>query len=189
MSPTFRAPLVALAASIGLIGTYLAFGGATFDPAEVADPCETRDAALLEQRDLFEAIALSSLDGAACELGVPREELALAIADEDATDEFAAENGINSERIEDAVRAGLIRAVDDAAAAGRIDGLEESILRRVAENAPVGPTIDALRALPGDDDIQALLERIGQLEGLEIPGIGQLPTLDQLPEELQDLIP
>lgn len=180
MSRAWHAPLAAIAASIGLIAVYLAFGGATYDPAEVADPCEQRDLTLLEDRDLFETIALSSLDGAACELGVPREELALALASEEATAEFAAEHGIDSDEVEDAVRAGLVRAVDDAAASGRIDGVEEAILRQIAENAPVGPAIEALQALSGDDSVQGLLEQLGGLRELEVPGDGRLPSLDDV---------
>lgn len=185
MSDAWRAPLVAIAASIGLIGVYLAFGGASYDPADVADPCETRDEVLLDERDTFELIALSSLDGAACELQVSREELTLALADEEATAAFASEYGISEGDIEVAVRAGLVRAVDDAAATGRIDGLEETILREVAERAPVGAAIEALQALPGDDSVQGLLEQLGELEGLELPSLSDIPGAD----ELGDLLP
>lgn len=174
MSEGFRAPLVAIAASIGLIGVYLAFGGASYDPAPVADPCEQRDAALLEERALFEGIALSSLDGAACELGVSREELTVALAGEEATAAFAETYGVGEEEIEDAVRAGLERAVDDAAAAGRVDGIEETILREIAERAPVGPAIEGLQALPGDDGVQGLIELLGQISQGEIPSLGGL---------------
>ena len=177
MSAGLRAPLVALAASIGLIGAYLAFGGASYDPASVADPCEQRDVTLLEDRELFEGIALSSLDGAACDLRVSREELTLALADEEATQEFAEAYGIGEEEIEDAVRAGLERAVDDAAAAGRIDGIEETLLREIAERAPVGPAIAGLQALPGDDSAQGLITLLGEISGGEIPGIGDLEGL------------
>lgn len=185
MSPQLRAPLIALAASIGLIGVYLAFGGAAYDPAEVADPCESREVTLLQERDLFETIALSGLDGAACELGVEREALALALTDEEATAAFAEEYGIGPDEIESAVRAGLARAVDDAAAAGRVDGIEESILRQIAANAPVGPTISALQAISGDDSVQALLEQLGSFQDLGLPGTDDIPGLD----ELDGLIP
>jgi hypothetical protein len=187
MSAAIRAPLMALAMSIGLIATYLAFGGATYDPAEVASPCEARDSALTVERDLFEGIALSSLDGAACDLGVSREELALALANEEATADFAELHDIDSDAVNDAVRAGLERAVDDAAAAGRIDGIEEAVLRAVAQNAPVGPAIDALRALPGEDSTQALLEQLGGLGELsdDVPALEDLPGYD----EIDGLIP
>jgi len=182
MPPRLRAPLIALAASIGLIGVYLAFGGATYDPAGVADPCQQRASAADPNRPLFEAIALSALDGAACELGVSREELALALTDEAATDRFAAEHQISEDDLEDAVRAGLVRAVDDAAAAGRIDGIEEALLRQLAAHAPIGALITALQALPGDDSINSLLEQLGSVAGSDLP---DLPGL----EDLGDLLP
>lgn len=186
MPPSMRAPLIALAASIGLIGVYLAFGGATYDPAAVADPCEQRESAADPSRSLFEAIALSALDGAACELGVSREQLALALADEDATTQFAETYEISEDDIEDAVRAGLVRAVDDAAAAGRIDGLDEELLRQLAEHAPVGALIAALQALPGDDSIQGLIDQFSSITGTDLPGLpSDLPGLD----DLNDLLP
>jgi hypothetical protein len=172
MGDRSRAPLIALAASIGLIAVYVAFGGGSFTPAATADPCQTRADAVLESRGVFEGIALSALDGAACELHVSREELALALADSTATEEFAAAHGIDTDDVDAAVRAGLERAVDDAAAAGRIDGLEESILRQVARYAPIGPAISGLQALSDDDSVQGLLEELGGLTELQIPGIG-----------------
>jgi hypothetical protein len=183
MGDRSRAPLIALAASIGLIGVYLAFGGGSYTPAATADPCQTRDQAVLDERGIFEGIALSALDGAACQLHVSREELALALADEQATEEFAAAHDIDSEAVDDAVRAGLERAVDDAAAAGKIDGLEESILRQVARYAPVGPAIDGLQSLSGDDSVQGLIRELGGITDQQIPGIGDagnLPDLGQL---------
>lgn len=183
MPPHLRAPLVALAASIGLIAVYLAFGGATYDPAGVADPCQQRASATDPDRPLFEAIALSALDGAACELGVSREELALALTDEAATQRFADAHDISEADLESAVRAGLVRAVDDAAAAGRIDGFDETVLRTLAEHAPVGALIKALQALPGDDSIQGLLEQLGALSDLDLsdlPGLSDIPGLGDL---------
>lgn len=176
-----RAPLIALAASLGLIAVYVAFGGGSYAPTATADPCQTRDEAVLEERGVFEGIALSALDGAACQLHVSREELALALADPEATDEFAAAHDIDSAAVDDAVRAGLERAVDDAAAAGKIDGLEESILRQVARYAPVGPAIDGLQSLSGDDSVQGLIEQLGGITDLQLPGLGgSAGAIDQL---------
>jgi hypothetical protein len=172
-----RAPLIALAASIGLIGVYVAFGGGSFTPTATADPCQARENATLESRGTFEGIALSALDGAACQLHVSREELALALADGAATEQFAAAHGIDADDVDAAVRAALERAVDDAAAAGRIDGLEESILRQVALYAPIGPAISALQALSDDDSVQGLLEELGGVSELQIPGVGGLDQL------------
>lgn len=188
MPAHLKAPLIALAASIGLIGVYIAFGGATYTPASVQNPCQERESATDPSRPLFEAIALSTLDGAACDLGVPREELTLALADEGSTQDFADLYDITEEDIEDAVRAGLVRSVDDAAAAGRIDGIDEEILRYLAENAPTGALITALQALPGDDSINSLLEQLGGIPNLDLPS---LPTPSDIPglDELNDLLP
>ena len=185
MNERIKAPLVAIAASLGLIAAYLAFGGATYDPAEVADPCETRDVTTLQERDLFEAIALSSLDGAACELQVSREELTLALADEQATEEFAEARGIEPEQVEDAVQAGLVRAVEDAEAAGEVDGFEAELLHEIAERVPVGLAIDGLQSLSDDDSVQGLLELLGGFEGVDLPSLSDLPSTD----ELEDLLP
>ena len=73
-----RAVALSVAASAVLIVVYLALGGASYAPAKVADPCATRDwrdpQGLAE---VGEQIVLSGLDGAACELGVSREEMAV----------------------------------------------------------------------------------------------------------------
>ena len=72
--------LVALGLVAAVVVPYLALGGASFEPTPVADPCQARD--WRDPGDLSEAleqIVLSALDGAACELGVSREELVLAV--------------------------------------------------------------------------------------------------------------
>ena len=54
MGERSRAPLAALAASIGLIGVYVAFGGGTYEPAKTEDPCQTRDQSVLDERGIFD---------------------------------------------------------------------------------------------------------------------------------------
>jgi hypothetical protein len=191
MGERSRAPLAALAASLGLIGVYIAFGGASYEPAKVDDPCQTRSQSVLDERGVFEGIALSALDGAACQLHVSREELTLALADSQTTEQFATAHGIDADQIDAAVRAGLERAVDDAAAAGKIDGLQESILRRIAEYAPVGPAISGLQAISDDDSVQGLIEELGKLTDVQIPGIGNLQDMSGIPgaDQLQQLFP
>ena len=74
----------AAALSLLLAVVYLAAGGGSYEPTPVADPCEPR--AWTEPGDLEETAQqffLSALDGAACELGVSREELAAALATEE----------------------------------------------------------------------------------------------------------
>ncbi len=86
----------AVLASVVLVGAYLAAGGAGYEPTPVADPCAPRawtaPQSLEEDAQQF---LLSALDGAACELGVSREELAAALPTEQSRQEFAAEHGID----------------------------------------------------------------------------------------------
>jgi len=87
--------LAALAASVALVAVYLAAGGSDYEPTPVAGPCEPREWRSPEGvEESAEQFALSALDGAACELGVSRETLAVALATPDAREEFAAEYGI-----------------------------------------------------------------------------------------------
>jgi hypothetical protein len=140
--------LVAVGLVAAVLVPYLALGGASYEPTPVADPCETRgwrDPGDVEE--VLEQIALSALDGAACELGVAREDLVLAVRDEEALDEFAEENGISRDEAEQAVSDGLMRAIDDAEDAGAIGGTTASLARRVVESVPPWLVLEALESL------------------------------------------
>lgn len=140
--------LVALGAVAAVIVPYVALGGATYSPTPPADPCETRG--WREPDGLPEAleqVALSGLDGAACELGVSREELVLGLRDASALDEFAEANGLEREDVEAAVQEGLLRALADAQEAGAIPGLVVGLAQRVIENVPPHLLIEALERL------------------------------------------
>ena len=85
--------LVAIAAVAAVVVPYVALGGGSYEPTPVADPCvkrEWRDPGDLQA--VLEQVVLSAIDGAACELGTSREELVLALRDEQALDAFAAEH-------------------------------------------------------------------------------------------------
>lgn len=128
---------VAVGASVALIGAYAALGGGRFEPTPVADPCQTRD-----WRDpggldeVLEQVVLSGLDGAACELGVSREELVLALRNEDALDAFAARHELSSGEAEDAITEALARAVDDAEEAGALPGFVAGVVRGLTARLP-----------------------------------------------------
>lgn len=152
-------------ASLLLAGTYLAAGGLSYEATPVADPCQRR--AWTSPDDLEERgqqFFLSALDGAACRLGVSREALAAGIATEESRRAFAAEQGIDDAELEAAVRAGVVRAIDDAEAAGAISGLVADGLRAIATRLPVDEAIDlisgAQRVL---GDAGGLLDDLGEL--------------------------
>lgn len=140
-------------ASGALVGTYVALGGGDYTPAPVADPCVTR-----EWRDpsgatgIAEQIVLSALDGAACDLHVSRERLAVLIAQDTDLTTLAAEFGLDEGELEDVLRQGLRRAVQDAEDADAINGVEAFLLRQAVERIPIGRLLEAYR----DGDLNAL---------------------------------
>ena len=128
----------AIVASVVLVATYLAAGGAGYEPTPVADPCAPREWTSPQGvEEVAEQFFLSALDGAACELGVSRETLAAALATDDSRQAFAAEHGIDAAEFETAVRAGVMRAIDDAENAGAISAPLASGLRAFAARLPV----------------------------------------------------
>ena len=140
---------LAVVASAALVGAYLALGGTSYAPAKVADPCTPRD-----WRDpsgfqeVGEQIVLSSLDGAACELGVSREEVVLAFESRETRERFAREHGIDDDELQELVRAGLLRAVDDAQRAEALNATTADLLRGVARRIPVEQLLDLPGLLP-----------------------------------------
>ena len=142
--------LVAIAAVAAVLLPYLALGGASYKPAPVSDPCVSREwrnpgdlQAVLEQ------VALSALDGAACTLGVSREDLVLAVRDEASLDAFAAEHGISRADAEEAVHKGLERALDEAEKAGALSGFVASFARRAVGTLQPWRLLEALESLQG----------------------------------------
>ena len=159
----------AVAVSVALVVIYLTAGGGSYEPTPVADPCQPR--AWTDPGDLEEAAQqffLSALDGAACELGVSREELAAGLATDETRREFATEQGIADAELEAAVRAGVVRAIDDAEAAGTVPALVADGLRAAAARLPVDEAIavigDAERFIDDPGSVlDALLDRADEL--------------------------
>jgi hypothetical protein len=145
-----RAIVWSVVAALALVVAYLALGGASYAPAEVADPCATRDwrdpQGLAE---VGEQIVLSGLDGAACELGVSREEMVLALANSDSRERFVREHGISDQRLEQLVRDGLMRAIADAEEADALNSTIADILRGLVRTIPVDELVDLLDRIPG----------------------------------------
>ena len=149
----------AIVAAAVLVGTYLAAGGASYAPQKAQDPCEPRqwrDPGSLQE--VAEQFSLSALDGAACELGVTREELARALESPQSRERFAERLGIGDEELAEAVRAGLIRAVDDAEEAGALSPFLAGPLRRTLEEIPLEQAIELINDASGLlEDAEGLL--------------------------------
>jgi len=145
-----RPLLVSLVAVAAVLVPYIALGGASFEPTPVADPCAARDwrdpGGL---QDVLEQVALSALDGAACELGVAREDLVLAIRDEESLEAFADEHGISRAEAERVVDDALDRALDDARDGGALSGFVAGLVARALDAVPPWLLLDALEGLGG----------------------------------------
>jgi hypothetical protein len=140
--------LVSLGLVAAVVVPYLALGGGRYEPTPVADPCQTRERPEAEGlAETLEAIALAGVDGVACELGVSREELVLALRSEEALSEFSEEQGLDREELEQAISDGLVRAVDEAEAAGSLPGLVAPLVRRAAESVPPWLILETLERL------------------------------------------
>lgn len=138
--------LGALLLSLALVGAYVALGGGTYKPLEVADPCDPRPLPPAEGlEEVGQQVVLSALDGAACELRVTREDLVLALATPESRAEFARAHRIGEDELEQAVRSGLERAVRDARRAGRLSDVEAALLGEAVARLPISLLIDAFR--------------------------------------------
>jgi hypothetical protein len=136
----------AIVVSLALVGIYLAAGGASYTPEKSQNPCKHRAWTHPESlQEIAQQFSLSALDGAACELGVSRETLARALTTEAARDRFAKRYGIGDAKLAEAIRAGLVRAVDDAEHAGALSPLIAGPLRGTVENIPLDQAIELVK--------------------------------------------
>lgn len=160
MKPARRAQVLVAAATVAavaLVGIYLAAGGSSYTPEKTQDPCKPRawsdPGGLGEIANQF---SISALDGAACQLGVSREELARALATPEARERFSERYGIDDAKLARAIRAGLVRAVEDAEEAGALSPLVGGPLRATVEQIPLDQAIEL---------IQNARSILGNLEG------------------------
>jgi len=152
-------------AAVALLGSYLAAGGSSYTPAKTQDPCEHRPWRNPEGlQQIAEQFTLSALDGAACQLGVSRETLARALATPESRERFTDRYEISDAKLARAVRAGLLRAVDDAEEAGALNPLLAAPLRETLRNIPLDQAIELINNAESLlDDVQGFL---GPVEGL-----------------------
>jgi hypothetical protein len=139
--------VLAGAAALALVGAYAALGGGRYEPEPTADPCAARTVQRPRRDDeLTEHLALAAVDGAACDLGVSREEIVLAIVGDRDLDAFAREHGIPERRFERALRRALLRAIDEADRLDVVGGPTAALLRTGATLLPLDVLLDQLRS-------------------------------------------
>lgn len=136
----------AIVASLVLVGAYLAAGGSSYTPERTQNPCKPRPWSHPQTLgQIANQFTISALDGAACKLGVSREALARALATPAARKRFAEKYGIDDAKLAKAIRAGLIRAVDDAEEAGALSPLLATPLREVLQRIPLQEAIELIQ--------------------------------------------
>jgi hypothetical protein len=130
--------LVALLASGAvLVGVELGKGALDPPAPKLADPCKPRGGRTGGIDATIQRIVLDGLDGAACRLHTTREELVLSLG-----------GGVGVTRrwdehtIEVALRAGLLRSVDEAERRGDIPSFLAPAVRGLVERAPLKPLIE-----------------------------------------------
>ncbi|MDX6604457.1 MAG: hypothetical protein QOF23_966 [Solirubrobacterales bacterium] len=156
-------------AALVLVGVYLAAGGSSYAPEKTQDPCKHRPWRNPEGlQEIAEQFSLSALDGAACRLGVSRETLARALATPESRERFSKRYGIDDAKLVGAVRAGLVRAVDDAENAGALSPLLAAPLRAALQRIPLDQAIEIVK------DAKSLL---GNAEGFLGPAQSLLEKL------------
>ena len=136
----------AIAVSAALVVVYAALGGGRYTPTPAADPCAGREWRSPDGlQAAIEQIALSTADGAACDLGVSREELVLALGSESDLERFATQHGFSHDDAETAIRDGLVRATDHGEQANTISSDTADVLRGIATRLPIGLVLTVLR--------------------------------------------
>jgi hypothetical protein len=135
----------AIVLSLALIGIYLVAGGSSYTPEKSQDPCQHRAWTNPESlSEIANQFSISALDGAACQLGVTRETLARALATPEARERFSERYGIDDAKLARAVRAGLLRAIDDAEEAGALSPFIAGPLRGTIEEIPLDRAIELI---------------------------------------------
>jgi hypothetical protein len=131
-----RASLYALVALLAsgavLVGVELATGALSEPAPRLADPCLPRHGRTGGIDATVQRLVLDGLDGAACRLHTTREELVLTLAPE-----AGVRRRWDEHTVAVAIRAGLLRSVDEAERRGDIPGFAAPILRGIVEHAPI----------------------------------------------------
>ena len=172
--------LLALVLSGGLVAGFVALGGTDnlqSEQAAAVDPCTTEVVA--QQGDVMEAeassILLTSLNTAACSLGVTREDLVLALGSGDGIDGAAQLLGVQPAALEDAVLGAIRETTDAEVAAGRLTPTTALAIQTLIDVVPPNQLLAAVRNEGGEcaplawkqvDGLEQIAAEVGVLTGL-----------------------
>ena len=132
MRPAAWVLVALLLSGVALAGVELGRGALNEPAPKIANPCQPREGRTGGIDATIQRIVLDGLDGAACRLHTSREELVLSLG-----------GGVGITRrwdehtIEVALRAGLLRSVDEAVQRGDVPSFLAPALRQLVESAPL----------------------------------------------------
>jgi hypothetical protein len=121
-----------LVAGVALVAVELGLGALDEPSPKIADPCQPRAGRTGGIDTTIQRIVLDGLDGAACRLHTTREELVLSIGGGS-----EAPRHWDPHTIEVALRAGMLRSVDEAVRRGDIPAFLAPTVRGLVERLPL----------------------------------------------------
>jgi hypothetical protein len=127
-----------LASGVVLVAVELGKGALDEPAPKIANPCVARNGRTGGFDTTVQRIVLDGLDGAACRLHTTREELVLSLGGDSAV----LPRRWDEHTIEVALRAGLLRSVDEAEQRGDIPSFLAPLMRRLVERAPLDRIIE-----------------------------------------------
>ncbi len=138
--PSLDAVGVAVAIMV-LVGSLIAVefraGASDYGTRKYVDPCHAPADPYPQGKGIdgtLQRISLSAIDGAACKLGTSREELLLSLEPKSG---FGGKVRWTRSTLDDAVRAGLVQAIEDADHRNTIPGFVATAMKWAAERAPI----------------------------------------------------
>ncbi len=123
-----RALIALFVAAAVLVAVEFALGAAHAGRVQLADPCQSQEF----KGSALQRVLLDGLDGAACKLGISREALVLSVGSNSPFDTHW-----SKQKIETALRAGMLRAVDEAGRRGDIPGFLVGPIREAIKRVPI----------------------------------------------------
>ena len=111
-----------------LVGIELGLGAAHAGDVHLADPCTAHN----DKQDALQRVILDGLDGAACRLHISREALVLSVG---SNSPF--HTNWSKKQIEVALRAGMLRSVDEAVRRGDLPSFLSGPIKRLIATIPI----------------------------------------------------
>lgn len=178
-------PGAAVVAVAALMAFQLALGGGDFVPAAVADPCTEPaaastaggvDPASTDLDQVTQAVVVAGVTDAACNLGLTREELLLALPSPTDRAALAQRIGKTDAELLAAVKAGMLASVEEMDRAGRLPKASALVNAYAGELGLSGLAEQAARSVP-PEMIDGFLPT-GQVVRRAIDGLDLAELLD-----------